>query len=102
MGANGRSLPLVAHWLDGQPLDDRRSDIVKIEDRHRDFVVDGRPVATGVVAVGDAWACTNPSRGRGASIGMLHALALRQTLRTLGSTTLIDLPWRSTGRRRPI
>ncbi len=58
--------------------------IVKIEDRHRDFVVDGRPVATGVVAVGDAWACTNPSRGRGASIGMLQALALRETLRDVG------------------
>ena len=26
-------------------------------------------MATGLVAVGDAWACTNPSLGRGASIG---------------------------------
>ena len=76
-----RALPMVAHWLDGEPVDDRVRTIAKIEDRHRDFVVDGRPVATGVVAVGDAWACTNPSRGRGASIGMLHGLALRQTLR---------------------
>ena len=40
-----------------------------IEDRYRRLVVDGEPVATGVVAVGDAWACTNPSLGRGASIG---------------------------------
>ncbi len=79
-----RSLPLVAHWLDGEPLDDRVQTIVKIEDRHRNFVVDGQPVATGVMAVGDAWACTNPSRGRGASIGMLHSLALRQTLRDVG------------------
>jgi 2-polyprenyl-6-methoxyphenol hydroxylase-like FAD-dependent oxidoreductase len=79
-----RALPLVAHWLDGEPIDDRVRTIAKIEDRHRDFVVDGRPVATGVVAVGDAWACTNPSRGRGASIGMLHGLALRQTLRNVG------------------
>jgi 2-polyprenyl-6-methoxyphenol hydroxylase-like FAD-dependent oxidoreductase len=79
-----RALPLVAHWLDGEAVEDRVRTIAKIEDRHRDFVIDGRPVATGVVAVGDAWACTNPSRGRGASIGMLHGLALRQTLREVG------------------
>jgi 2-polyprenyl-6-methoxyphenol hydroxylase-like FAD-dependent oxidoreductase len=79
-----QALPLVAHWLDGEAIEDRVRTIAKIEDRHRDFVVDGRPVATGVVAVGDAWACTNPSRGRGASIGMLHGLALRQTLRDVG------------------
>ncbi len=79
-----RALPLIAHWLDGKTVDDGVRTIVKLEDRHRDFVVDGRPVATGIVAVGDAWACTNPSRGRGASIGMLHGLALRQTLRHVG------------------
>jgi flavin-dependent dehydrogenase len=79
-----RSLPRVAHWLDGEPVDDRVMTIAKIEDRHRDFVVDGQPVATGVVAVADAWACTNPSRGRGVSIGMLHALALRRLLREIG------------------
>ena len=44
-------------------------------------MVDGVPVATGVVAVGDAWACTNPSLGRGASIGLLHACTLRDVLR---------------------
>ena len=37
--------------------------MTKIEDRRRRFVVDGALVATGVVAVGDAWACTNPSLG---------------------------------------
>ncbi len=39
------------------------------------------PVATGVLAVGDSWACTNPSVGRGISIGLLHAVALRDLLR---------------------
>jgi hypothetical protein len=34
------------------------------------------------VAAGDAWVCTNPSIGRGASIGLLHVLALRDLLRT--------------------
>ena len=39
------------------------------------------PVATGVLAVADSWACTNPSLGRGASIGLMHAVALRDLLR---------------------
>jgi flavin-dependent dehydrogenase len=80
-----RALPTIAHWLDGDPIEDRVTTIAKIEDRHRDLHPDGVPVATGVVAVADAWACTNPSLGRGASIGMLHAQALRDTLRQTGS-----------------
>jgi 2-polyprenyl-6-methoxyphenol hydroxylase-like FAD-dependent oxidoreductase len=79
-----RALPTVAHWLDGDPIEDRVVNIAKIEDRHRDLHPDGVPVATGIVAVADAWACTNPSLGRGASIGMLHAQTLRDTLRQVG------------------
>ncbi len=79
-----RSLPTVAHWLDGDPIEDRIVTMAKIEDRHRDLRPDGVPVATGVLAVADAWACTNPSVGRGASIGMLHAQTLRDTLRHTG------------------
>ncbi len=78
------SLPLAAHWLDGEPIEDRIVTMAKIEDRHRSFTVDGAPVATGVVAVADSWACTNPSLGRGASIGMMHCVALRDTLRSAG------------------
>jgi flavin-dependent dehydrogenase len=76
-----RQLPFAAHWLDGEPLEERPLIIAKIEDRHRDFVVDGRPVAPGVLPVGDSWACTNPSVGRGISIGAIHAVALRDFLR---------------------
>jgi hypothetical protein len=76
-----RSFPLAAHWLDGEPLDEGVAVMARIEDRIRDFVVDGEPVVTGLVAVGDSWACTNPSVGRGASIGLLHGQALRDLLR---------------------
>ncbi len=76
------SYPLVAHWMDGEPLGDGVDIMAKIEDRHRTFLVDDEPVATGVVALGDAWACTNPSLGRGATIGLLHACALRDLLAT--------------------
>ena len=55
--------------------------MAKIEDRHRRYQRDGVPVATGVAAVGDAWACTNPSVGRGASLALLHSVALRDVLR---------------------
>ncbi|MGH9085266.1 MAG: NAD(P)/FAD-dependent oxidoreductase, partial [Acidimicrobiales bacterium] len=77
-----RSFPLVAHWTEGEPLDDGVVVMAKIEDRYHRFVVDGAPVATGVVAVGDSWACTNPSLGRGATLALMHAVALRDTLRT--------------------
>ncbi len=79
-----KSLPLVAHWMDGQPISEGVDVMAKIEDRWRGFVVDGDPVATGVLAVGDAWACTNPSVGRGASLATIHAVALRDLLREQG------------------
>jgi 2-polyprenyl-6-methoxyphenol hydroxylase-like FAD-dependent oxidoreductase len=50
-------------------------------DRHRSFVVDGEPVVTGLVAVGDSVVRTNPSLGRGSSIGMVQACVLRDVLR---------------------
>jgi flavin-dependent dehydrogenase len=76
-----KSFPLAAHWLDGEPIDDGIAIMAKIEDRHRTFLVDGAPVATGVLALADSWACTNPSVGRGISIGAIHAVALRDLLR---------------------
>src|SRR3954453_8642315 len=42
-----KSDPLVAHWADGEPPDDEVAIMAKIEDRHRSFVVDGPPGATG-------------------------------------------------------
>ena len=79
-----RGLPLIAHWLDGTPIEDGVQVMAHLEDRYRGFVADGRPVATGVVAVADSWACSNPANGRGASIGMLHAVTLRDQLREVG------------------
>ncbi|MGH4023640.1 MAG: FAD-dependent oxidoreductase [Pseudonocardiaceae bacterium] len=75
-----RACPLYAHWLAGEPI----TDVVVMAgvlDRYRRCVVDDRPVVTGVVAVGDAWACTNPSAGRGLSVGLLHAQRLRDVVR---------------------
>jgi 2-polyprenyl-6-methoxyphenol hydroxylase-like FAD-dependent oxidoreductase len=72
--------PLAAHWLDGDPITDVLP-MAGVLDRYHRFVVDGRPIGTGWAAVGDAWACTNPSAGRGISVGLLHAQALRDVVR---------------------
>jgi 2-polyprenyl-6-methoxyphenol hydroxylase-like FAD-dependent oxidoreductase len=76
-----RLLPLAAHWLDGEPIDSGVAMMTKIEDRIRDYAPGGKPLATGILAVGDSWSCTNPSLGRGASIGLMHAALLRDVIR---------------------
>jgi 2-polyprenyl-6-methoxyphenol hydroxylase-like FAD-dependent oxidoreductase len=76
-----RAFPAHEHWLDGTPI----SGVVAmagILDRYRRFVVEGEPVVTGLAAVGDAWACTNPSAARGLSMGLIHARELRRTVAT--------------------
>jgi 2-polyprenyl-6-methoxyphenol hydroxylase-like FAD-dependent oxidoreductase len=75
--------PLQAHWLEGERISDIEV-MGGVLDKYRRYVVDGTAVATGVVAVGDAWACTNPSAGRGISVGLVHAKALRDALRDVG------------------
>ena len=72
--------PAQAPWLDGAPITDVLP-MAGITDRYRRFVVDGSPVATGVLAVGDAWACTNPIGGRGISLGLKHAEATAEVVR---------------------
>ena len=72
--------PRQAHWLDGEPLT-AVLPMAGILDRYRRFVVDGQPVVTGFAAVGDSWACTNPSAGRGLSVGLVHAQVLRRAVR---------------------
>ncbi len=88
-----RACPLQAPWLDGEPVGDVLT-TAGVLDRYRRFVVDGRPVATGVAAVGDAWACTNPSAGRGITVGLLHAQRLRDTVRShLGDPERFAYAW---------
>jgi 2-polyprenyl-6-methoxyphenol hydroxylase-like FAD-dependent oxidoreductase len=88
-----RAIPTKAHWLDGEPI----TDIVAMSgilDRYRRYVVDGKPVATGMLAVGDAWACTNPSLGRGMSLALRHAQRLRHMLREVdGDPAATALEW---------
>ena len=74
-----KELPLHAHWLDGEPITEMASMVGPV-DRERSYVVDGVPCATGVLTVADAAACTNPSLGRGMSLGLIHLEILRETV----------------------
>jgi 2-polyprenyl-6-methoxyphenol hydroxylase-like FAD-dependent oxidoreductase len=74
--------PLNAHWLNGEPM----SDIITMSgavDRHREFVVDGVPCATGLLTVGDAASCTNPSLGRGMTLGLMQVMVMRDCIAEL-------------------
>ena len=75
-----RACPLHAHLMDGEPV----SEILPmsgIVDRRRRAVVDGTPVATGILLVGDAMCCSNPSLGRGMSMGLMHAAGTAEVVR---------------------
>jgi 2-polyprenyl-6-methoxyphenol hydroxylase-like FAD-dependent oxidoreductase len=71
--------PLHAHWLQGEPISDLEG-MGGVLDRYRRPLTDGRPLLTGIALLGDAWACTNPSLGRGISLGLLHAQCLREVV----------------------
>jgi 2-polyprenyl-6-methoxyphenol hydroxylase-like FAD-dependent oxidoreductase len=85
--------PLHAHWLDGEPITGVLA-MGGVVDRYRRLVVHGRPIVTGVAAVADACACTNPSLGRGMALGLLHGRALRDYVRVhLESPTDLAEVW---------
>jgi len=66
-----RACPLHAHWLDGEPMTEVMP-MGGVVDRYRRFTG-----TAGIVSLGDAWASTNPSLGRGISLGLVHASLLR-------------------------
>jgi 2-polyprenyl-6-methoxyphenol hydroxylase-like FAD-dependent oxidoreductase len=80
-----RLYPATAGWIDAEPITDV-SVMAGIEDRQRRLVVGSEPVVTGLVAVGDACTSTNPSLGRGASIGAMQACVLRDTVAKEGTS----------------
>ena len=70
-----RQLVATAPWLDGRavPLGEDVHVMAGLLNRWRDHVVEGMPVATGVLPVGDAVLCTNPLYGRGCSTAFWSA-----------------------------
>ena len=82
--------PLHEHWLRGEPITDLAS-MAGVVDRYRSFVVDGAPVATGMLTIADAASCTNPSLGRGITIGLMHAEVMRDCVREFDDPTELAL-----------
>jgi len=62
--------------------------MAKLRNRIRHFVVDGEPVATGVVVIGDAVLATNPWYGKGCSTAGIAAEALSAALNDHGRDRL--------------
>jgi len=81
-----RALPAIAPWVDpavAEPIGDPQRPVQAMGgliNRVRRFVVNGRPVAIGFFALGDAAYCTNPLYGRGCAQAFLHADLLGQAL----------------------
>jgi 2-polyprenyl-6-methoxyphenol hydroxylase-like FAD-dependent oxidoreductase len=78
--------PAIAPFLEGDAITEIET-MMAIPDRYRRFVVDGQPVATGITAIADAWAATNPMRGRGVSMGFLQAQLMIDQLDKLDDPT---------------
>jgi 2-polyprenyl-6-methoxyphenol hydroxylase-like FAD-dependent oxidoreductase len=80
------ALPALAPWVDpavAEPIGDPEHPVQAMGgliNRVRRFVVDGRPVALGFFALGDAAYCTNPLYGRGCAQAFLHADLLGRAL----------------------
>ncbi|MGI5286425.1 NAD(P)/FAD-dependent oxidoreductase [Nonomuraea polychroma] len=71
--------PHVAAWAEGIPI----SDVLTMKDSRssrRSLMADGRPVATGLIAIGDAWGTTNPLFVGGLSMAFAHAVVLRNAV----------------------
>ncbi len=77
-----RSLPATAPWLDGraEPITATVHMMAGLLNKWTDYVVDGEPVAVGLVPVGDAILCTNPLYGRGCSTAYWSADLLATAL----------------------
>ena len=74
-----QACPLHAHWLEGEPISDLKA-MGGVLDRYRRPLLEEQPLLTGIALLGDAWACTNPSLGRGISLGLLHTQCLREVI----------------------
>ncbi|MDP9072348.1 MAG: tryptophan 7-halogenase, partial [Actinomycetota bacterium] len=80
--AAANTLAATRRWIEAgraEPITDVEV-MARLLNRRRRFVIRGRPLATGIYAVGDSHICTNPLYGRGCSLAMVQAYLLADTL----------------------
>jgi len=80
------ALPIAAPWVAPETSDPITGVhlMAGLVNRLRHFVADGRPVALGLAAVGDASVCTNPLYGRGCALGAVHGRLLADAVASDG------------------
>lgn len=72
------AVPHSAPWIEvGEPISDL-STMSRIENRRRRLTTSAGPIVGGIVAIGDAALHTNPTLGRGISMGLMHARHLAE------------------------
>ena len=72
------AVPHSAPWVRvGEPISDI-SMMSRIENRRRRITTSDGPIVGGIVAIGDAALHTNPTLGRGISMGLMHAQQLAE------------------------
>ena len=79
-----RAMPRHAHWVDGTAVTDVAT-MTSTANTVREFMVDGTPCATGLLPAGDAWGFTNPSLGRGMTLGLMQAIATADAIANHGA-----------------
>ena len=77
--AAARACGIADGWLAGTPITGIRP-FGGLRDIVRDYAPAGLPLVSGLLAVGDAWAATNPFLGRGLSLGVIQAAVLRDAV----------------------
>ena len=86
-----RQFPGADLWLGGRPVTEGIQIMAGLTNRKRNLYDAPRAFVTGVVAVGDAWAVTVPTVGRGLAMSLQHSLALRDALRRTATGEPVDL-----------
>jgi 2-polyprenyl-6-methoxyphenol hydroxylase-like FAD-dependent oxidoreductase len=81
-----RAIPATGEWVArgvSEPISGVQY-MGNLVNRVRFFVRDGEPAILGLVAVGDAFVCTNPLYGRGCSLALLHGSLLAEAVAAQG------------------
>ncbi len=76
-----RAFPQIRPWVGcAEPISDVHG-MAKLRSMRRSWLVDGEPLALGVLPVGDAAIHTNPLYGRGCTFALVHAWLLGDAVR---------------------
>ncbi|MEU6431260.1 FAD-dependent oxidoreductase [Microbispora sp. NPDC046973] len=85
--------PALAERMHGEPITGVQA-MSGLNSRSQRTVVEGSPVVTGLLSVGDARAATDPQFGLGLSVGLMHAALLSDVIGETGPQEAVKLALR--------